>query len=106
MAESIGLTTLSFEQVVKICEAAETAARRFIFSKVPRQKIVDLDITVDILASKPFVVDVDIDIALSHLVKKVDVNKLIDAAVDRALQAAENTLRELIGANTKNSKNA
>ena len=103
MAESIGLTTLSFEQIVKICEAAETAARRFIFSEVPKQKIVDLDVTVDILASKPFIVDVDIDIALSPLVKNVDVNKIIDAAVDKALQAAEKTLRELISANTKNS---
>jgi len=106
MAEPIGLTKLSFKQVVKVCEAAETAARRFIFSKVPRQKIVDLDITVDILASKPFVVNVDIDIALSPLIQKVDVNKLIDEAVDKALQAAENTLRDFIGASPKTSKNA
>jgi len=105
LAESIGLINLSSEQVVKVCEAAENAARRFIFSKVSKNKIVDLDITVDILASKPFVVNVDIDVEFSPLVQNVDVEKLIDAAVDKGLQAAERTLREFAGVNSKSNKN-
>lgn len=94
MAEEIGLPKLSLGQVVKVCEVAEVAARNFILSKVSKQKIVDLDITVDVITSKPLIVNVDVDVALSPLAGEVDVDRLVDQAVDRALQAAEGKLRE------------
>jgi len=50
-------------------------------------------------------VNVDIDVEFSPLVQNVDVEKLIDAAVDKGLQAAERTLREFAGVNSKSNKN-
>ncbi len=79
----------------ELCEIAEKAAREQILTKVPLQRIIDLNVTVDIEGSKPVTVNVDVEITLSPLMKDYDVQRLVDEAKDRAFAAVEKYLREL-----------
>lgn len=93
--EEIGIPQLTSEQMEELCEIAEKAAREQILTKVPLQRIIDLNVTVDIEGSKPVTVNVDVEITLSPLMKDYDVQRLVDEAKDRAFAAVEKYLREL-----------
>ena len=93
--EEIGIPKLTSEQMEELCETAEKAAREQILTKVPLQRITDLNITVDIEGSKPLTVNVDVEITLSPLMKDYDVQSLVREAKDRAFAAVEEHLREL-----------
>jgi len=99
MAEEIGLSDLSFKQVVTVCEIAEVAARSYILSKVSERKISDLEIAIDVSASKLLTVKADI-LTLSQLAQKVDVD-LVTEAVNTAIKAAEGKLREMAACKLK-----
>ena len=101
MAEEIGLSELSFKQVVTVCEIAEVAARRYILSKIPRREISDLDIAIDVSASKLLTVNVDVDLALLPLAQKVNIDRLVEEAVNAAIKAAETKLREIAACRLK-----
>lgn len=101
MAEEIGLSELSFKQAVTACEIAEAVARHYILSKVPKREISDLDIAIDISASKLLTVNVDVDLTLSPVAQKVDVDRLVDEAVNAAIKAAETKLREMAACKLK-----
>jgi len=101
MAEEIGLPELSFKQIVTVCELAEVAARRYILSKVPKREISDLDISIDINASKLLTMNVDVDLTLSPLAQEVDVDHLVAEAVNTAIKAAESKLREMAACKLK-----
>jgi len=93
--EEVGIPRLTPEQVEKLCEIAERAAREYILSKVPLQRIYDLDVTVDVSGSKPITVNVDVGITLSPLMKNYDVQQLAIEAKDEAFSAVEKYLREI-----------
>jgi len=93
--EEIGIPDLTEDQMQTLSETAEKAAREYILSKVPKGKVSALDITVEVVGSKPVTVKVDIDLALSPLMKKYDEEKLADEAAEKAFEAAEQYLREL-----------
>jgi hypothetical protein len=93
--EDVGIPRLTPEQVEKLCEIAEKAAREHVLSKVPLSRIIDLDVTVDITGSKPITVDVDVGITLSPLIKNYDVQQLAIGAKDEAFSAVEKYLREI-----------
>ena len=93
--EEIGLPKLAPEQVEKLCEIAEKAAREYILSKVPLHRISDINITIDTKGSKPITMNVDLEIALSPLMKGYDAQKLAHEATERAFSAVEKFLREL-----------
>jgi hypothetical protein len=86
---------LTDEQVEKLCEIAEKAAREYIISKVPMRKISDFDITVETDGLKPLNVTVDIKLELSPLMRNFDAQKLVEEAVKKAFEAVDNYLREL-----------
>jgi len=93
--EEVGIPRLTPEQVEKLCEIAEGAARECILSKVPLQRIYDLDVTVDVSGSKPITVNVDVGITLSPLMKNYDVQQLAIEAKEEAFSAVEKYLREI-----------
>jgi len=86
MAEGLGLSRLSFNQVVTVCEIAEVAARRCILSKVPRRVISGLDLAIGISASKLLTVNVGVNLTLSPLAQKVDVDRLSKLLMPRLKQ--------------------
>jgi len=89
-------TGLSYEQLERLCEIAEEAARRYVTSRIPERGISDLSISVNSMDSETLNLEVDVEITLSPLFKGVDVKKLAEEAVNAAFNAAENYLEENI----------
>lgn len=78
-----------------ISEIAERTARDHIHSKVPRQKISNLEIAVEAAGSKPVTITIDVDLALSQVIKDCDAEKLANEATQKAFEAVEQYLEEL-----------
>ncbi len=95
LLEEIGIPELSEEQMQELSEIAEEAARDYILSKVPQRKISALEVAVETIGSKPVTVSVDVDLALSPLMRAYNVEKLASEAAEKALEAVEQYLREL-----------
>lgn len=93
--EELGLPKLSNEQIEELCTLAEENARQYVLSKVASKRIMTLNISVEADGTKPVILTVDIDIALSPLAKEFDTKKLVNEAVKEAFKAAEKYLREL-----------
>jgi len=93
--EKRGLPELTEEQVEKLCEVAEEAARKHILSKIPIRKISDFDITVEVESLKPLNVIVDVNLELSPLMRNYDAKKLAEEAVEKAFNAVDNYLRDI-----------
>jgi len=65
----MGIPELTDEQVEELCGTAEKAARGYILSKIPSERISILNITVDTEGSKPVTVNVDVEVTLSPLIR-------------------------------------
>jgi len=91
----IGIPELKSEQVEELCSIVEKTARQYVLSKVSPKRIEALNICVETEGTKPVRLTVDVDVSLSPLMKKFNVQKLVDEAVKEAFTSAENYLREL-----------
>ena len=99
--EETGIPELTIEQVEELCERAEQAARKYVLSKVPNNRISTLNVTVDAEGTKPITVNVDVSVVLSPLMKDFDVEALTKEATKRAFAHIEEYLRELSCKSTK-----
>jgi hypothetical protein len=95
LVEELDLPELTTEQIEELCSIAEEAAREYVLSKVPSKRMEKLNISVEAEGTKPVTLTVDIDIALSPLMKDFDAQKLVDEAVAEAFISAKKYLREL-----------
>jgi len=86
-------SSLSYEQLERLCEIAEEAARRYVTSRIPNRGISDLSITVNSVDSETLNLEIDVEITLSPLFRKVNVKKLAEEAVNAAFEAAKKYLR-------------
>ena len=91
----IGIPELKSEQIEELCSIAEKTARQYVISKVSPKRIEALNISVETEGTKPVMLTVDVDVSLSPLMKKFNVQKLVDEAIKEAFTSAENYLREL-----------
>jgi len=91
----IGIPELKSEQVEELCSIVEKTARQYVISKVSPKRIEALNISVETEGTKPVRLTVDVDVLLSPLMKKFNVQKLVDEAIKEAFTSAENYLREL-----------
>jgi hypothetical protein len=91
----IGIPELKSEQIEELCSIVEKTARQYVISKVSPKRIEALNISVETEGTKPVRLTVDVDVSLSPLMKKFNVQKLVDEAVKEAFTSAENYLREL-----------
>ena len=92
--EELGLQELTSEQIEELCTIAEEAARKYVISKVSSKKIETLDISVEAEGAKHVTLTVDVDIALSPLMKNFDVQTLVKEAMEEAFKSAKKYLRE------------
>lgn len=92
--EEICISNLTVEKLEKLCEIAEKAARDHVLSKVPVRRVSTLDIAIDTAGKKPLVVNVEVEITLSPLMKGFDVEKLSKEATEKAFSAITEYLRE------------
>jgi hypothetical protein len=91
----IGIPELKSKQIEELCSIVEKTARQYIISKVSPKRIEALNISVETEGTKPVNLTVDVDVSLSPLMKKFNVQKLVDEAIKEAFTSAENYLREL-----------
>jgi Holliday junction resolvase len=87
-------SSLSDEQIEKLCAIANDAARKYIASKVSNREISDLSISVDLEESQGLNVEVDVDLTLSQLYRDMDVKKLAEEAVKVAFEAIDKYMRK------------
>ena len=87
------VSSLTYNQLVEICEEAEEAARRRILSEVSQRKISDLNITVDAEGGETLTITVDVELTLSPTARNVDVKSLTDEAVRAAFESIERSLK-------------
>jgi hypothetical protein len=80
-------------EIELICDAAESAVRRYLESKISLKKISDLEVTVEALGEKPLTLS--IDVAVELIAGGIEVEELVDKAIDAAFLAAESKIREL-----------
>ena len=99
--EEIGLSELTVEQLEKLCEIGEKAAREPILSKVSTRRISTLDVTIGTEGTKPITVNVDVELALSPLMRNFSVEKLTKEATEKAFEAINGYLRELACKSTR-----
>ncbi len=99
--EEIGFSELTVEQLEKLCEIGEKAAREHILSKISARRISTLDVTIDTEGTKPITVNVDVGLALSPLMKNFNVEKLTKEATEKAFEAINEYLREIACKSTK-----
>ena len=93
--EELGIPNLTTEQIATFCSTAEDAARKHILSKVPLKMVEKLNISVEADGTKPVNVTVEIDLALSPKMRRVDTETLVNEAVIEGLEASEIYLRKL-----------
>ena len=86
---------LTEEQVEELCAVAEATARKHVLSKVPRVKIEKLNVSVEAEGTRPMSLEIDVDVDLSSMMEKFDVQQLVDEAVKEGFKSAERYLREL-----------
>lgn len=83
---------LSDKDLEEIAEIAVSAAQGFIFSRVPKKEIIDLDVSAEIDYNEKLNIDVVVDILLDDL-SKAD-RKIADDAADYAIREVERFLSE------------
>ncbi|MDI6723267.1 MAG: DUF3194 domain-containing protein [Methanobacterium sp.] len=84
---------LTDEEVDKISEIVISSAESFIFSKVSKKEVIDIDISVELYYDEGLDIDVSIDVIFDDL-SSADAS-IIDDAVDYAVEAVEKFLAEL-----------
>jgi hypothetical protein len=92
--EEIGISQLTVEQLEKLCEIGEKSVRDYVLSKVPTRRVSTLDITIETRGNKPLVVNVEVEITLSPLLKGFDAEKLTKEATEKAFSTIKGYLRE------------
>lgn len=93
--EELGLPDLTIKQIEEICSLVEETARRHVLSKIASKRVETLNISVEAEGTNPVILTVDIDVALSPLMKGFDVQKLVNEAITKAFESAETYLRKL-----------
>jgi len=93
--KELNIPVLTTEQIEELCLTVEKAAREYVLSKVPPKKIQELNISVETEGAKPVQLNVEVELVLSPLMKKVHVEKIVDEAVKEAFVSAEKLLRDL-----------
>ena len=77
----IGIPELDDKQIEELCSIVEKTARQYVLSKLSPKRIEALNISVETDGTKPVRLTVDVDVSLSPLMKKINVQKLVDEAI-------------------------
>ena len=91
----LGIPELTTEQIELLCQTAEDAARKYVFSEVSSKQVDRLDISIEAVGTKPVNIAVEIELVLSSQTKGVDAETLVKKAVAEAHRATENFLRNI-----------
>lgn len=82
---------LTNQELDEISQLAVKAAEDFIFSRVPKKEILDLNINVELIYEDGLDVDVHVDLDLDEL-SIADEKNIVEKATDLALEAVDEFL--------------
>jgi len=89
------ISSLTYGDLEKLCDIAEEAARRYIFSRVKREYVSDISISIN-LENRDFLnVDIEVEIELSPLCRKINAKDLAEGSVKASFEAIEKYLRKI-----------
>ncbi len=90
----IGLPELSEEQLIDIGELAQETIIKEVFDALNRSDVKDIEVTMRI--NREDTLDLEVEVYLEvPIFVKVDVDELIEKAVEKAYEAVEKRLKEL-----------
>ncbi|WP_297520433.1 DUF3194 domain-containing protein [Thermococcus sp.] len=90
----IGLPELSEEQLIDISELAQETIIKEVFDALNRSDVKDIEVTMRI--NQEDTLDLEVEVYLEvPIFLKVDVDELIEKAVEKAYEAVEKRLKEL-----------
>ncbi|NJE06486.1 DUF3194 domain-containing protein [Thermococcus sp. M36] len=90
----IGLPELSEEQIIEVGELAQETIIEHVFDALNRSDVKDIEVTMRINRGETLDLEIEVYLEVPIFVK-VDVEKLIDEAVEKAYEAVERKLREI-----------
>jgi hypothetical protein len=93
--KEIGIPELSDDQLQALAELAENTARDYIYTRISRREISNLEITVESLGPKPITVTIEVELDPKPSTKKHDAERLTREATQEAFDAVEHYLEEL-----------
>ena len=93
---NIGLPELSEEQLIEIGELAQGIIIKHVFSELNRSDVKDIEVTMRINRDETLNLEIEVYLEVPVFVK-VDVERLIDEALEKAYDAVERKLREIAG---------
>ncbi len=94
----IGLPELSEDELIAIGELAQEVIIDYIFEHLTRSEVKDIEVTTRI--NREDILDLEIEVYLEvPIFVKVDIEKLINEALEAAYEKVEKRLREIAGQN-------
>ncbi|AFL94445.1 hypothetical protein CL1_0233 [Thermococcus cleftensis] len=90
----IGLPKLSEEQLMEIGEIAQETVIKHVFDTLNRSDVKDIEVTMRINREETLDLEMEVYLEVPVFVR-VDVDGLIEEAVERAYEAVERKLREI-----------
>ncbi|MBS7614325.1 DUF3194 domain-containing protein [Candidatus Bathyarchaeota archaeon] len=94
MEESNKLS-LSDDQIEELCILADEAARKYVTSKISKNEVNDLVVSVNLEDAKELIVEIEVELSLSDLYAEEDARKLADEAVKSAFRAIDEYVKEV-----------
>ena len=91
----VGIPPLSYDQLERICEIAEEAARKHLMLKVPKNLISNFMITVETEEIGGVTISIDVEITLLSTLRNLDPEKLTKESVEAAFRSIERFLGEI-----------
>ncbi|KUH33591.1 hypothetical protein APY94_05195 [Thermococcus celericrescens] len=92
----IGLPELSEEELIEVGELAQETIIKHVFDVLNRSDVKDIEVTMRI--NREDTLDLEVEVYLEvPIFVKVDVEELIDEAVEEAYETVERKLREIAG---------
>ncbi|ASA77277.1 DUF3194 domain-containing protein [Thermococcus sp. 5-4] len=91
----IGLPELSEEQLIEVGEIAQETIIKHVFDVLNRSDVKDIEVTMRINRDETLDLEVEVYLEVPVFVK-VDVESLIDEAVEEAYAVVERKLREIV----------
>ncbi|WP_048149275.1 DUF3194 domain-containing protein [Palaeococcus ferrophilus] len=92
----MGLPELSEEQLIEIGELAQGVVLKKVFSVLHRSDVKDIEVTARINRNETLDLEVEAYVEVPVFVR-VDVERLVDEALEEAYAAVEKRLREIAG---------
>lgn len=90
----IGIRGIGDGEMVELCKLAESVIRNYLFTRIPRRQVLDLDVTVEANLNDVLTITIDLDVTLSPFFRG-NLEEIEDEAINEAFNAIEKKLREL-----------